>query len=93
MDWFVKSIGSVVSRVATAGTFKANVPAPEGKPMNLSGAEKPTTKLIQKEEIAVPQETIVVSTTAATSKPKLGRIMPLRIKAPDSGNAKEESIF
>jgi len=81
----MKSIGSV------AAAFKAN--APEGKPMNLSGAEKPSTKLIQKEEITLPQDTIPVTTTAApTSQPKLLlRIQPLRIKAPE--NDKEESIF
>ena len=92
MDWLMKSIGSVVGRVADGATFK-NIPAPEGKPMNLSGAEKPSTKLIQKEEITLPQETIPVTTTAApTSQPKLLlRIQPLRIKAPE--NDKEESIF
>jgi hypothetical protein len=94
MDWLMKSIGSVVGRVADGATFKTSIPAPEGKPMNLSGAEKPSTKLIQKEEITLPQETIPVSTTAATSgHPKLLRIQPLRIKVPETTNDKEESIF
>ena len=92
MDWLMRTVGSVIG--GSTSTFKANIPAPAGKPMNLSGAEKPTTKLIQNDELTSPNETVVVSTTAATlGQPKLARIQPLRIKTPGDAKDNGESIF